>query len=174
MQRFATLGAVAALLLGGAVVMAASPAPSSSPAPASKPSPTSNPGATPAPSTSPGTTSSAPSTQEAVVNPLQITGSATLTKLAGGGGTMTIQATGLLDAQRWSVDIDGGTIARPNEAHEVAFKSGTDVTRLAMDTISIHLTKAEMVRFARYQAATGVVVQVFDGSREGFAAFAKS
>ena len=174
MQRFASLGAVAALLLGGAVVMAASPAPSSSPAATPKPSATTRPSATPAPSATPGPTSAAASTQEAVVSPLQITGSATLAKLASGGGTMTIQVTGLLDAQRWWVDIDGGTIARPNEAQEVAFKSGSDVTRLAMDTISIHLTKAEMARFARFQAAGGVVVQVFDGSREGFAAFAKA
>lgn len=82
--------------------------------------------------------------------------------------------TGLLDAQRWTVDIDAGTIARPNEGVEIASKAGADVTRLTMDTVRIHLTKTEMAAFAKAQKAGGVVAIVSDGLRVGYAEFAGS
>jgi hypothetical protein len=85
------------------------------------------------------------------------------------------RASGLeLDAERWFVDIDGGTVARPNERQEIAWKAGRDITRLDMDTISIHLTAAEMSKFAKDQASDGVVVTISDGTRVGFATFAKA
>ena len=82
--------------------------------------------------------------------------------------------TGLLDAQRWSVDIDGGTIALPKEGSEIAFKTGADVTRLTMDTVRLHLTKAEMTAFVNAQKSGGVVAIVSDGLRVGYAEFAGS
>jgi hypothetical protein len=84
---------------------------------------------------------------------------------------MTIQVTGLLDAQRWAVDIDGGSVARPNEREEVAWKSGGDVTRVDTDTITIHLTAAEVARFMKDLSGDGVVVLVSDGTRIGYASF---
>ncbi len=91
-----------------------------------------------------------------------------------GTGTVTLRVTGLLDAQRWTVDIDAGTIARPNEGVEIASKAGADVTRLTMDTVRIHLTKTEMAAFAKAQKAGGVVAIVSDGLRVGYAEFAGS
>jgi hypothetical protein len=88
-----------------------------------------------------------------------------------GGGTVTLKVTGLLDAEHWSVDIDGGTIARPNENAEVAFKTGADVTRLAMDTVQVNLTKGEMDAFTHAMNHGGVVAQVSDGTRIGYAEF---
>ena len=89
-----------------------------------------------------------------------------------GAGTVTLHITGLLDADHWTVDIDGGTIARPNEQVEIAFKAGTDVTRLTTDTVRIHLTKTEMAAFMKAQKSGGVVAVVSDGTRLGYAEFA--
>jgi len=182
MQRFAFLGAVMALLFGSAVVLAAaspSPSPSASPTAHPSASPTAHPSASPAPKATPTPTPSAtpaPSstteqTFSATVQPLQIAGMARVTESASGGGTVVLRVSGLLDAVHWTVDIDGGSVARPNEAREIAFKTGTDLTRLAMDTVSIHLTRAEMTAFLKADKSGGVVAVVSDGVRVGYAQF---
>jgi hypothetical protein len=176
MRRFAVPGAILALLMGGAVVIAAaspSPSPTASASPRASASPTPTATATPSPSGSPSQSPSA-HTFMSKVQPLQIAGTATVREAASGAGTIRLRVTGLLDAERWSVDIDGGTIARPNERDEIAFKSGADVTRLATDTVRIHLTKAEMASFLKARAKGGVVAEVSDGTRVGYAAFTAS
>ena len=177
MRKIATLGAGMALLFSGAVVLAAaspSPSPSSSPQPLPTPRATTAPKATPTPSpfsapTTTGTTTE--STFSAKVLPLQISGSANVVEAAGGTGTVTLRVSGLLDAQLWTVDIDGGTVARPNERVEIAFKAGADITRLTMDTVRIHLTRTEMHAFLNARKAGGVVAVVSDGTRLGYAEF---
>ena len=176
MQRFAFLGAVMALLFGSAVVLAAaSPSPSPSASPTAHPSAHSSaspaPKATPSPSASPAPSSTTEQTFSATVQPLQIAGMARVTESASGGGTVVLRVSGLLDAVHWTVDIDGGSVARPNEAREIAFKTGTDLTRLAMDTVSIHLTGAEMTAFLKADKSGGVVAVVSDGVRVGYAQF---
>jgi hypothetical protein len=181
MRRFAFLGAAVALLFSGAVVLAAaSPAPSPSPSakPTATPHPSAAPSATPAPSASSTPAPSASSTPatsgqtfNATVQPLQITGSATVVETSAKTGTVTLRVSGLLDAIRWSVDIDGGTIARPNERVEIASKSGADLTRLATDTVRIHLSAAEMAAFLKAEKSGGVVAVVSDGTRVGYAEF---
>jgi hypothetical protein len=174
MRRFAFLGAAAALLFSGAVVLAAaSPAPSPSPSakPTATPHPSAAPSASPAPSAS-STPSTSGQTFNATVQPLQITGSATVTETSAKTGTVTLRVSGLLDAVRWSVDIDGGTIARPNERVEIASKSGADLTRLATDTVRIHLSGAEMAAFLKAEKSGGVVAVISDGTRVGYAEFA--
>jgi hypothetical protein len=180
MQRFAFLGAVMALLFGGAVVLAAaspSPSPSASStahpsaSPTAHPSATPAPKATPVPKATPAPSSNTEQTFSSTVQPLQIAGTARVTETASGGGTVVLRVSGLLDAVHWTVDIDGGTIARPNEAREIAFKSGVDLTRLAMDTVSIHLTRAEMTAFLNAEKSGGVVAVVSDGVRIGYAQF---
>ena len=178
MRRFAFLGAVTALLFSGAVVLAAA-SPSPSPTATAHPTATSGTSVTPLPSSAPKASASpAPAaatttepTFSAQIQPLQIGGSASVAELQGGGATVTLKISGLLDAQRWTVDIDGGTVARPNERVEIAFKSGADVTRQATDTVQIHLTKTEMRAFLTAQKAGGVVAIVSDGMRQGFAEF---
>jgi hypothetical protein len=176
MRRFAFLGGAAAVLLGTAVALAAA-SPSPSPSATAKPSATPHPSASPSPSTTPApttipkTTTTEPSFS-ATVHPLQISGSANVVEASGGTGTVTLRVTGLLDAQRWTVDIDAGTIARPNERVEIAFKTGADVTRLATDTVRIHLTKTEMAAFLKARTSGGVVAEVSDGMRVGYAEFA--
>jgi len=71
----------------------------------------------------------------------------------------------------WTVDIDGGTVARPNEGVEIAFKTGADLTRLAMDTVRISLTRTEMAAFLKAEKSGGVVAVVSDGVRIGYAQF---
>jgi hypothetical protein len=90
---------------------------------------------------------------------------------ANGTGTVTLHVTGLLDSTLWSVDIDGGTVARPNENLEIAFKTGVDLTPLTTDTVQLHLTKPEMARFTHAEGHGGVVAVVSDGTREGYAEF---
>ena len=173
MRRFAFLGAAVALLFSGAVVLAAaSPAPSPSPTakPTATPHPSAAPSATPAPSAS-STPATSGQTFNATVQPLQITGSATVVETSAKTGTVTLRVSGLLDAVRWSVDIDGGTIARPNERVEIASKSGADLTRLATDTVRIHLSAAEMAAFLKAEKSGGVVAVVSDGMRVGYAEF---
>jgi hypothetical protein len=172
MRRIAFLGATTAVLFSGAVVLAAA-SPSASPSPSSSPRAS----ATSTPSASSATPKAAPkaattaTTFSATVQPLQIAGSATVTEQPDGSGTVTLRISGLLDAQRWTVDVDGGTIAMPNEHREIAFKAGVDVTRLAMDTVSVRLSKAEMTAFLSAQKSGGVVAIVSDGTREGYAQF---
>ena len=121
--------------------------------------------ATPTPS------SSTEQTFSATVHPLQIAGSAQVTETSAGGGTVVLRVSGLLDAVHWTVDIDGGTVARPNEGVEIAFKTGADLTRLAMDTVRISLTRTEMAAFLKAEKSGGVVAVVSDGVRIGYAQF---
>jgi hypothetical protein len=173
MRRFAFLGAAAALLFSGAVVLAAaspSPSPSGSARPTATPTPSTPPSSTP--SAAPGATKASPSgsTFSAQIQPVQISGSATVSQTKN-GAEVILRVTGLMDAQRWTVDIDGGTLARPNERIEIAHKTGLDVTRLASDTVRIHLTSSEMAAFLRAEKSGGVVALVSDGSRLGAAEF---
>ena len=161
MKRTALLVAAAVVVLGGAAsVMAANPSPSRAAT------------AKPAPSAGSSALSAAPAQVfRAQVNPLQITGTASVKELANGGGVMTLTLSGLLDARRWSVDVEAGTIAQPNERVEIAFRAGADVSRLASDTIRIQLTKAEMAAFLKAEAHGGVVAVVSDGALFGYAQF---
>ena len=116
--------------------------------------------ATPTPS------SSTEQTFSATVHPLQIAGSAQVTETSAGGGTVVLRVSGLLDAVHWTVDIDGGTVGV-----EIAFKTGADLTRLAMDTVRISLTRTEMAAFLKAEKSGGVVAVVSDGVRIGYAQF---
>jgi hypothetical protein len=174
MRRFAFLGAAAALLFSGAVVLAAaspSPSPSGSARPTATPTPSTPPSSTPSAAPN-GATKASPSgsTFSAQIQPVQISGSATVSQTKN-GAEVILRVTGLMDAQRWTVDIDGGTLARPNERIEIAHKTGLDVTRLASDTVRIHLTSSEMAAFLRAEKSGGVVALVSDGSRLGAAEF---
>jgi hypothetical protein len=176
MRRFAFLGAAAAVLFGAAVALAAaspSPSPSATAHPSATPRPSASPSAsaTPAPTATPKPASTEQSFS-ANVQPLQISGSAKVVESSAGTGSVTLRVSGLLDSQRWTVDIDGGTVARPNEAVEIAFKSGADITRLTMDTVRIHLTRTEMTAFLKARTSGGVVAVVSDGMRLGYAEFA--
>ena len=182
MRKYAAPVALLTLMLSGAAVLAAT----SSPSPAAKASPTPRPSvsATAKPTASPSAAPSAsPSASQAAqakaepsfsarVKPLQIGGMATLRELKAGGALVTLKLTGLVENERWLVDIDGGTIARPNENMEIAFRSGEQVTRLGTETIRIRLTKAEMSRFAKARRHGGVVAEVSDGTRIASAEFA--
>ena len=95
-------------------------------------------------------------------------------RLSNGDGTIRLKLTGLVNELPWTVDVDGGTTARPDESHEIAFKSGDEVVRIASDSIRIHLTKAEMAAFVRAQRREGVVIMVSDGTRLSAAEIAKS
>lgn len=181
MRRSAFLAAAAVSLFGASVALAAaSPAPSPSAAPqasgtprpsaAASAAPTSSPSAKPTPSASPSTAPAEPSFN-ATVQPLEISGTATVVEAADKTGTVTLKLTGLVDEQRWTVDLEAGTITRPNERVEIAFKSGSDVTRLGTDTIRIRLTKAEMAAFLHARANGGAVAVVSDGTRLGYAEF---
>jgi hypothetical protein len=178
MRQTIVMAVTLVALLGAAVVtLAASPSPqpstaahaSSTPRPSAAPS--ASPSASPSPTPSPSPSAAEP-TFHAAVQPLQISGMASVVESANGTGTVTLKVAGLLDAQRWSVDIDGGTIARPYENVEIAFKTGSDLTRLATDTVRIHLTKTEMAAFLHARAHGGVVAEVSDGTRVGYAEFA--
>ena len=182
MRQIATVtGAVAVLFSGAVVLAAASPsaAPSASARPSATPHPSASPAAsatpkptvTPKPTATPKPAASSEPSFTSTVRPLQIAGSAKVAELSNGDGTVTLHVSGLLDAQRWTVDIDGGTVARPNERVEIAFKSGADITRLTMDTVRIHLTKTEMHAFLNARKSGGVVAVVSDGSRLGYAEF---
>ena len=161
------LGAGMALLLGAVVVTAASPAPSPSPRPSASPGASSAP-VSPAAPTKPSATQPSFTAQ---VQPLQLAGSATVAELKGGVGTMTLKLSGLLGDQRWTVDVEAGTVALPNERIEIAVRSGNQVNRLGTDTIRIHLTRAEMAAFLEAQKSGGAVAIVSDGARVGYAAF---
>ena len=182
MRQIAVLTGAAAVLFSTAVVLAAaspSPSPSAAASPSATPHPSASPKATasPAPSATPKPTASpAPAAASepsftTTVHPLQIAGSAKVVESTNGTGTVTLHVSGMLDAQRWTVDIDGGTVARPNERVEIAFKAGADVTRLTMDTVRIHLTRTEMHAFLNARKTGGVVAVISDGSRLGYAEF---
>lgn len=181
MRRSAFLAATAVSLIGASVALAAAgptPSPSAAPHATSTPrpsaaasmAPTSSPSAKPSPSVNPSNTSAATSFS-ATVKPLQISGTATVAEAANRTGTVTLKLTGLVDEQRWTVDIEAGTIARPNERVEIAFKSGSEVTRVGTDTVRIHLTKAEMAAFLHARTHGGVVAVVSDGARLAYAEF---
>jgi hypothetical protein len=133
------------------------------------------PAATPAPSSTTGTSSGAstqattttPLTWTADVNPVSIQGTATLTKNNDGTGTLVLQLTGMVNAQNWTVDVEPGFIQHPNDSNTIAFKSGSDVTRVAPDKIQVTLKKSEMKDFNHALAANpgGVTVFVSDGHR---------
>ena len=173
MRRFAILGAGMALMLGAVVVAAASPTPSPSPRPSASPGASAAP-VSPAAPVTPATPNKPTATQPtftAQVQPLQLAGSATVAELKGGVGTMTLKLSGLLGEQRWTVDVEAGTVALPNERIEIAFRSGEQVTRLGTDTIRIHLTRAEMAAFLKAQKSGGAVAIVSDGARVAYATF---
>lgn len=180
MRQIAVLTGVLAVLFSGAVVLAAaspSPSPSAAASPTATPHPSASPkasaapSATPKPKASPAPAAASEPSFTSTVHPLQIAGSAKVVESSNGTGTVTLRVSGMLDAQRWTVDIDGGTVARPNERIEIAFKAGADITRLTMDTVRIHLTRTEMHAFLNARKTGGVVAVVSDGSRLGYAEF---
>ena len=183
MNRFALIGAALAVLVCGAVAIAASPMPYASPGV----SPMASPGASPIPAASPSAASSAsPSTSPtagsgsssqsapaqaqtwtADVNPVNIQGTATVTKNADGTGTLVLQLTGMVNEQNWTVDVEPGYVQHPNAANTIALKQGTDVTRIAPDKIQVQLTKSEMQDYDHALSSNpgGVTVFVSDGHR---------
>jgi hypothetical protein len=186
MNRLALVGAAVAVLICAAVALAADPSPSPSPyaSPAASPmaSAVSSPGAsttpttTPSPSPTTGTSGSGSSTQSttttpvtwtADVNPVNIQGTATLTKNSDGTGTLVLQLTGMVNSQNWTVDVEPGFIQHPNNSNTIAFKSGSDVTRVAPDKIQVTLKNSEMKDFEHALASNpgGVTVFVSDGHR---------
>jgi len=78
---------------------------------------------------------------------------------------ITLKLTGLVNELPWTVDVDGGTVAIPDELTGIDFMSGNEVDRVGMDTIRVHLTKADMATFVRTQRREGVVIFVSDGTR---------
>lgn len=183
MNRFALIGAALAVLVCGAVAIAASPMPYASPGV----SPMASPGASPIPAASPSAASSAsPSTSPTVgsgsssqsapaqaqtwtadVNPVNIQGKATVTKNADGTGTLVLQLTGMVNEQNWTVDVEPGYVQHPNAANTIALKRGSDVTRIAPDKIQVKLTKSEMQDYEHALSSNpgGVTVFVSDGHR---------
>lgn len=167
MRRFGLLGAIGALVLGGAVVMAASPSPSPSASPTAHPSATPKPSASPtaSPSASTSTKSTATKIWVANIQPVNVTGRASVHRETNGTGVITLRLTGLVNELPWTVDVDGGTVAIPDELTGIDFMSGNEVDRVGMDTIRVHLTKADMATFIRTQRREGVVIFVSDGTR---------
>jgi hypothetical protein len=173
MNRLALIGAALAIPVSAAVAMAASPSPSPSAGATATPGASASPTASPVPSGAP-TASPAPSataqavqaqTWSAQVQPVTVTGTATVDQLADGRGTITLQLTGMVDEQAWTVDVDAGTIEMPRERVNIAFRSGDEVQRVAPDTIKIQLTKSEMDAFVKAQKSTGAVIFISDGTR---------
>lgn len=101
------------------------------------------------------------------VNPVDIQGTATLTKNSDGTGTLVLQLTGMINEQSWTVDVEPGFIQHPNDSNTIAFKQGTDVTRVTPDTIQVTLTKTEMDAYKHALASNpgGVTIFVSDGHR---------
>jgi hypothetical protein len=155
MNRLSLVAGAMAVPLVAAVAMAASP----SAAPAA--GPTATPVA-PQASTAPSTQSK---TWTADVQPVQIGGSATVTLNADGTGTISLQLSGLVNGAAWTVDVDGGTLDRPNELRSIAYRTGDQVKKVSPDTINIQLTKAEVDAFNTAYGNQGVVIFISDGSR---------
>jgi len=175
-RRTSSIGAaVAVFAVAGIALAAASPLASPSPSASPKPSPsvsaTPKAPATPKPSASSSPSATGQTSFSSQVLPLQIRGSARVVEHADGSGTIRLRVTGLLDSQPWAVEIDGGTVAKPAETAEIAFKTGADVARLAMDTVRIHLTPAEMTAFMKARANGGAFAEITDGTRVGYAEF---
>ena len=198
MRRIAPPVAVLALMVSGAAVMAAttpSPSPSASAhpsatphasaSPSATPKPTAQPTATPSPSPSP-SPSSSPTTSPTTtgngtrtaftgsVTPLVLGGSARIEVGKDGRGLVLMKLTGLVDDETWSVDIDGGTVAVPNENAEIAERAGTRVTRLGTDGLRIVLSKAEVAALMHAAKHGGAVAVISDGTREASVEFAGS
>jgi len=179
MSRLAFIGAALALLVAATVTVAASPSPSPAASPAASPSATAKPAATPAPTPAASPSSSTTTTTQAKqgqtwsanVNPVDVTGSATVAQQADGTGVMTLKLTGLVDEAHWTVDIQAGTIEMPSARVRIALKQGDEVTKTAPDTITVKLTKDEMKAFTKAQKSTGVVVFISDGTRLSAATF---
>lgn len=187
MNRLALVGAGIAVLVCAAVALAADPSPSPSPYATPSSSPMASPGAsaapttTPAPSPTTGTssgsssssgssaqsTTTTPVTWTADVNPVNIQGTATLTKNNDGTGTLVLQLTGMVNAQSWTVDVEPGFIQHPNYSNTIAFKQGSDVTRIAPDKIQVTLKTSEMKDFEHALSSNpgGATVFVSDGHR---------
>ena len=187
MNRFALIGAALAVLVCGAVAIAAAPLPSVSPGASPLASPMASPGVGTASAASPSaapraSSSTAPTsgtgsgsqsaaaqaqTWTADVNPVSIQGSATVTRNADGTGTLVLQLTGMVNEQSWTVDVEPGYVQHPNDANTIALKQGTDVTRIAPDKIQVTLTKIEMQDYDHALSANpgGVTVFVSDGHR---------
>jgi hypothetical protein len=175
MNRLAFIGAALALLVAATVTVAASPSPSPAASPAATPHATATPAPTPAASPSSGTSTTVPAEQgqtwSADVNPVDVTGSATVVQQADGTGVMSLKLTGLVNEAHWTVDIQAGTIEMPSARVRIALKQGDEVTKTAPDTITVKLTKDEMKAFAKAQKSTGVVVFISDGTRLSAATF---
>jgi hypothetical protein len=177
MSRFAFIGAALALLAAATVTIAASPSPAPAASPAASPRATAHPTPSPSPAAAPssGSTTTAPvkgaQTWSATVNPVDVTGNATVAQQADGTGVMTLQLTGLVNEAHWTVDIQAGTIEMPSARVRIALKQGDEVTKTAPDTVTVKLTKDEMKAFAKAQTSIGVVVFISDGSRLSAATF---
>jgi len=178
MRKFAGVAAVAALLLGATVVMAASPSPSASPSASPRPSasPTARPSASP--SASPSTPSSPTTVKPAATNdftttvrPADITGTIKVHQNANGTGTVTFKLDELINETPWSIRLDRGTFAGANGQAVIAARTGEDVQHFANDSLLIHLTKAEMSDFRNALKKVGVVAFISDGTRLSVAKF---
>jgi hypothetical protein len=194
MNRLALVGAGIAVLICAAVALAADPSPSPSPSamPAASPTATAsaslkpvkspsasatpssstNPAATSSPSATSGTAaqngpSASPSTWTGDVNPVDIQGTATVTKNSNGTGTLVLQLTGMVNEQNWTVDVEPGSIQHPNDSNRIAFKQGSDVTRVSPDKIQVTLSSTEMTGYEHALATNpgGVTIFVSDGHR---------
>lgn len=172
MNKLAFAGAALAVLGSAAVALAASP--SSSTDPGAAPGTSAMPGASAA--SSPATRSSSSTGQSAAkslpswtaqVAPVDITGSATIDQKADGTGLLTLQLTGMVNEENWTVDFEPGAVQHPNDAVTIALKQGSDVEKVAPDKIQVHLTKAEMDAFTHALNSNpgGVTIFVSDGHR---------
>lgn len=157
MNRLAFAGAAMAVLLLAAVAYAASPSAA----------PYASPGATTAPkaAASPAAKGSPEPSWTAAVNPVQVTGSATIQAQADGTGLLTLRLSGMVNEAPWTVDVDAGSLDRPLENASIAHKSGDEVKKIQPDTIQVRLTVQEMNQFSQALKANGVVIYVSDGTR---------
>jgi hypothetical protein len=183
MNRLAFALAALSALAVGAVAMAATPNPHVSPTAASGATatlyPTGSPsaGATSSPAAAgkaaakAAPSPSAKSSWQAQVAPVTVSGTANVQQQADGTGIITLQLTGLVNEQPWTVDVQGGTIERPQENVRIALKTNDEVQRVAPDTIQVHLTKQEMTGFTQAIQSKGVVMFVSDGTRLSAAVF---
>jgi hypothetical protein len=174
MNKLALVGATVAVLVFAAVAMAASPAPSAVPyaSPAASPMASAIPSSTPASGTTSGSRSTTSVQKKltswtASINPVDIQGTASLTRNADGTGTLVLQLTGMVNQTNWTVDVEPGAIQHPNSANTIAFKQGEDVQKVAPDKIQVGLTKTEMQDFQHALSANpaGVTIFVSDGHR---------
>ena len=103
----------------------------------------------------------------AKVAPVDITGSVTIDQKADGTGLLTLQLTGMVNEENWTVYVEPGALQHPNDAVTIALKQGSEVTKVAPDKIQVNLTKAEMdaLTHALNSNPGGVTVFVSDGHR---------